>query len=212
VSQNINLFNPVFLKKQRYFSAKTMAQALFLLLVGVVLFYGYARYQVSRLDQQVVQTTRSLAAVQGQLALLTAERAARQSSKQLENLVARTESQLQDRRRVVEYLRGGDLGNTEGYSAYMRAFARQIISGLWLTGFNIQGAGTEIAIDGRTLRAELVPAYIDRLGKEETLQGKAFANLEMKLPKVEKTGAEAAPLPPYIEFRIQSAGFAKAVE
>jgi hypothetical protein len=35
VSQQINLFNPIFLKQERYFSAKTMLESLLLMLVAL---------------------------------------------------------------------------------------------------------------------------------------------------------------------------------
>ncbi len=44
MSQQINLFNPLFLKRRKHFSAVTMAQALGVLIVGLAAFYGFARY------------------------------------------------------------------------------------------------------------------------------------------------------------------------
>jgi len=39
VSQQINLFNPIFLRKEKYFSAKTMVESLTLILVALVAFF-----------------------------------------------------------------------------------------------------------------------------------------------------------------------------
>ena len=49
MSQQINLFNPVFLKQKKYFSVMTMLQALGLIVLGSIVFYGYAWYQVQQL-------------------------------------------------------------------------------------------------------------------------------------------------------------------
>ena len=49
MSQQINLFNPVFLKQKKYFSVIAMGQALAMIAVGSALFYGYANYQVQQL-------------------------------------------------------------------------------------------------------------------------------------------------------------------
>ena len=110
----------------------------------------------------------------------------------------------------------GGLGDTKGYSEYMRAFARQSVNGLWLTGFTMQGAGAEIELRGRTLQPELVPAYLGRLRDEAVMKGKSFATLAMGLPEKLETAqgegrasaAEAAEKAPYIEFTLRSSGIA----
>ena len=47
MSQQINLFNPIFLKQKKYFSVVTMLQALLLIVLGSMLFFAYARSLVS---------------------------------------------------------------------------------------------------------------------------------------------------------------------
>ena len=54
MSQQINLYNPVFLKRKKTFSAVTMLDALALLLVGVAAFYAYASTTTLHLDRQSV--------------------------------------------------------------------------------------------------------------------------------------------------------------
>src|ERR1035437_6243938 len=58
MSQQINLFNPIFLKQKKTFSAVNMLDALALLLVGVALFYAYASIETLNLDRQSVETAR----------------------------------------------------------------------------------------------------------------------------------------------------------
>src|SRR5260221_12170219 len=52
VSQQINLFNPLFLEKKKYFSALAMTQALGLIALGMAAFYGFAFWQDGRLARQ----------------------------------------------------------------------------------------------------------------------------------------------------------------
>jgi hypothetical protein len=97
----------------------------------------------------------------------------------------------------------------------LRAFSRQILNGVWLTGFSIHGAGSEIGLQGRAMQPELVPAYISRLKREPVMQGKSFATLEMQLPLADQAGkgdpATARQRVPagYIEFSLQSSGMMK---
>jgi Tfp pilus assembly protein PilN len=188
MSQQINLFNPIFLKKKKYFSTVAMAQSLGLLVLGSVLVAGYAHLQVESLGKEAALTTMQLAEVQAQLAKVRSENAPPQKSQALENQIAKAEQEMQSLKRVFDVLQKGDIGNTKGYSEYLRAFSRQIIDGVWLTGLSLVGAGNEIGVDGRALRPELVAAYMNRLKREPVLQGKSFGTLQMQVPHAEQAG------------------------
>ena len=56
MSQQINLFNPIFLKQRKYFSLLTMLQALGLIVLGSLFFYGYALYQVEQFKHKGAPT------------------------------------------------------------------------------------------------------------------------------------------------------------
>jgi Tfp pilus assembly protein PilN len=215
VSQQINLFNPIFLKQEKLFSAAAMAQALGLILLGLAALTAYSYFQLSSLSQQAVASTTQLALAQAQLAKVTAEFGPRQKSKSLEDDIQKTEIEVKSLQQVFDILQKGEFGNTKGYAEYLRAFSRQILGGVWLTGFSIYGAGSEIGLQGRALQPELVPAYISRLKREPAMQGKSFATLEMQLPPAGLAGkggpATARQRVPasYIEFNLQSSGMMK---
>lgn len=100
---------------------------------------------------------------------------------------------------LIDTLKSGAVGNTSGYSQYLRAFARQTVQGLWLTGFSIQGDAAYLSLSGGVLNPELLPAYVQRLGKEPVMQGKSFGSLQMQR---NEDGGENSPR--YIEFSLQS--------
>ncbi len=207
MSQQINLYNPIFLKKKKYFSAFTMLEALGLILLGALGFYAYASYQVSALNAQSKQTDKQLADIQNRLLKLGETFKPGQQSQQLQNEIARIKAQLESREQVVGVLQGGGIGNRLGYSGYLRALARQDMEGVWLTGFTISGATNQMSIDGRSLKPEDVPVYIRRLSREALMRGRTFAALEISSPKPVATSpilATAAKLPQYIEFSLRS--------
>jgi hypothetical protein len=215
VSQQINLFNPIFLKQKKLFSAVTMAQALGLIVLGSAVLIAYSHYQSSSLNIQAAASTTQLALAQTQLAKVNAEFGPRQKTKQIEDDIQKTETEMKSLQQVFDILQKGEFGNTKGYAEYLRAFSRQILGGVWLTGFSIYGAGSEIGLQGRALQPELVPAYISRLKREPVMRGKSFATLEMQLPLVDQVGkgdpAAAKQRVPasYIEFNLQSSGMMK---
>jgi len=202
MSQQINLYNPIFLKQKKIFSARTMMQALGVIVLAMLVFAGFARYQVGRLEAEVNKGNERVKAEEARLARFSAETIGRKKSAELENQIAQAQEGLQRREAVLGLLSGGALGETGGVSPYLRALARQNVNGLWLTGFEMMGR--EMTISGRALRAELLPEYLARLGREEVMRGRQFAMLEMQEPKAEADAKAKAVAPRYIEFALHS--------
>lgn len=202
MSQQINLFNPVFLKQQKQFSLLAMAQGLGLIVLGSLLFYAYASYQVAELGKQSAESSKRFNAEQARLVRYSTEFSPQQSSQLLNEELQQLEKKAAESSRVADTLRSGAVGNTTGYSEYLRAFSRQVVSGLWLTGLTITGDAAQISLNGGTTSPELVPMYIKKLGSEAVMQGKTFANLQMQAPKAE--GKETAKLANYLEFILHS--------
>ena len=208
MSQQINLFNPIFMKQRKYFSLLAMLQALGLIIAGALVFYGYALYQVGQLDRQAVENTKRYEAEQSRLARYVIEFSPQKANQLLRDTVQSLEKQATEQDELVATLKSGVLGNTTGYSEYMRAFARQAVQGLWLTGFKVTGDAAHISLSGGVVDPELLPAYIQRLGKESVMRGKTFSTLKMQQSKVDegaatgKTPASAARR--YIEFTMYS--------
>lgn len=215
MSHQINLFNPLLLKQRKHFSAITMMQALGLILLGCLGIGIYTSYQVSSLTKVAAATTARLGESQAQLAQVNAAYAARQKSKSLEADIQKAEMDAKSLQQVMDILQKGEFGNKTGYAEYLRAFSRQILDGVWLTGFSIYGAGSEIGIQGRALQPELVPTYITYLKREPVMQGKSFATLEMQRPSIDQTkkqdatGDKPRVQAGYIEFSLRSSDVMK---
>lgn len=202
MSQQINLFNPVFLKQKKYFSVLAMLQVLGLIVLGSGFIYGYAKHQVSLLAQQSEETGKLYAAEQQRLASFSQGFSPQKSSQVLQDELKRFEAEAAAQKEILDTLKTGVIGNTEGYSEYMRAFARQTLSGLWLTGFAIDSDGSQMSLNGAALNPALVPTYIRRLSKEKAMKGKTFSYLQMQQPKMMPSQSTAKS---YVEFSMQSA-------
>mgnify|MGYP001338010500 CR=1 FL=1 len=206
MTQQINLFNPIFLRQKKYFSFVTILQALALLMIGMMSFYAYAVFQTGRLNKEVEEAGKRLDLEKSRLAQAGIEFGPRRKNKELERQLDELEKQLREREEILGVQTGGE---GHGFSEYLRAFARQSVNGLWLTGFSLSEGGSKMVIGGRALRPDLVPDYIKRLGKERIMQGQPFSTLDMQLTK-------AAPLPAgkgpdgYFEFNLRSVEPAKS--
>jgi hypothetical protein len=125
--------------------------------------------------------------------------------------------QVKRRQQVVESLKSGSAGSPAGFSGFMAAFSRQHLSGLWLTGFDIDTGGQELALSGRALNADLVPQYVARLNREALLQGRQFSSVRIEQPPAPppepaaKGGKAAAPLR-YVDFSLSTVHRSDAAE
>ncbi|MDP3669834.1 MAG: hypothetical protein Q8R69_09145 [Telluria sp.] len=212
MSQQINLFNPVFLKQKKIFTCVAMVQALAVLLIGVLALGWYARQSIGALQRDVDASAAQLERKKTRLAAVKAEFLPRSKSRELEARIAAAEAELKGLKEVAAVLQRGQFGNTEGYSEYFRAFARQSAGGLWLTAVSIVGAGADIGVQGRALQPALVPAFIGRLTAEPVMKGKTFDSLQIKQAQPNKPGAAAGDAASYVEFALQSGAAAAAGE
>jgi len=211
MSQNINLFTPAFRKQRRVLTLGTVAQCLGVTLAALLGYHIYLGLQVSGLAAELQVAEGMVRSQKGYVDNLKGRTAALKLDVQLDADVARLENELKVAREAMAALKGGAFGNQQGYAEYLRAFSRQSLSGLWLTGFSIAGGG-ELEIRGRVLSPDLLPSYIQRLNREEVLAGRSFARLEMSRPKPEpvadkdkdkdKAAGKAPLVPRYLEFSL----------
>jgi len=212
VSQQINLFNPIFLKQKKIFAALPMMEALGIIVAGALLLNWYAAQNVSQLEQEAANGKALLAKREQRLTAARTQFAPRAKDPALAAQVIAAEAELKALHDVTSVLQGGALGNTDGYAEYFRAFSRQNVSGLWLTGVSINGAGNDIGVQGRAMQATLIPNYIARLTGERVMHGKTFASLDIGRPEAAASATSAAapgaaPAPaavPFVEFSLQS--------
>ena len=209
MSQQINLFNPLFLKQKKYFSARNMLQGLGIILVVLLAFEGVLIFQLRLLERQRTETQALHAQVQQQMVQSTGS-GLRGPSKLVEDELARVTRSIRDQEEVLKIFEGGDFGNGDGYSRFLTALARQRLGGLWLTGFTVSGGGEELSIRGRVLRADLVPQYIRQLNQQTVMRGHVIAELTMvrseePAPSGEPAGSPSAAPRHFIEFALTTA-------
>lgn len=197
MTQQINLYNPIFLKQEKYFSARTMAQALALLLLGLVALYGYAFLQTVS-AQYAAETSAQLE----QYVLLSAKLSPQAQSKALEAEVARLEAEMKARQETLAALGSGVLGNTAGISEFLAAFGRRSMDGVWLTAFDIGEGGNDLNLTGRVLHADLVTAYLRALSEEPVMRGRRVTQMKLLARTEPAAGEPVKKAEGFVEFHI----------
>jgi hypothetical protein len=178
---------------------------LFVLLLAGLLGYWRAdalatrdaalRGNLQTLQQQVKEMGLALSARQGDATLPERIEAARISADQ--------------RQEVLQEISHADR-KSPALSEAMNGFSRQVMNGVWLTGFTLGGRNVEIR--GRLLDAALLPEYITRLNGEAAFAGQRFEALEMKGEVPNRNEAAVTPdkqpvtvaAKPYTEFVLRS--------
>ncbi|MDA8107016.1 MAG: MSHA biogenesis protein MshI [Betaproteobacteria bacterium] len=191
MTQQINLFNPLFLRQEKYFSARTMLQALALIVIGLGAFYAYGIWQTRALGDLVARQGAEVAHLRSRIVTLSGA-GAQNRIRALQEESGKLESAIKAREALLEKLRTGDLGNSEGVSRYFAAFAAQDLAGVWLTGFTVGKGGNELRVRGRALAPDLLPAYLQRLSGAEVMRGRKVVALELTAGAAAKPAAGTA--------------------
>lgn len=177
--QQINLYQPIFRKEQHILSALTMAQAAGLLVITLLLIYGYAAWQVVGLETEVQQLeSREQAYAEKVQRLGLGSDAERRA--QVEAELAEVNAALARQQQLAEALEQQQFGGSSGFSPRLTALAHTRVEGLWLTNVALSGGQSEMRLAGESLFAGLVPEYLQVLSLEPAMAGAAFASLEIE--------------------------------
>lgn len=203
MNQQINLYRPIFRKQEKKFSARAMVQAGVAIVVGVLALYAVMLWEASGARSELQQAERQLAGANKRLQEVTEKFGPAAKNRTLEDEVTQLEKQVAARLQVRGLLSRGLFSNTSGFSEFFVAFARQHVDGIWLTGFDITGAGESMRLQGRTVDPAQVPRYVQRLSAERSLAGREFQVFTLSRPEKKTDNREDAPR--YVEFLFRTA-------
>ncbi len=178
--QQINLCTPVLLTQQRYFSARTMLQALALFVVGGV---GLAAYGVSSLNSaaRVLRAT-----VDAQAPELASLRSALEKNRNvpgagapaltLELQAAR--AQLLERQKTLLELRRGLMPPGLGHSARLQLVAQSIPAQVWVT--QMVADQSQLVVQGFTVEPAALNDWVAKLAQSPLLAGQGLAQVKVE--------------------------------
>lgn len=180
MNQQINLYQPIFRKQKKVFSAVAMLQVSVIALTLFALTGGYSYLQLRQLEQQQQASLNSLDNIKQQIAQLEAGSRDDTTAKLLEAEIDKITREVEQKKRIADMLTQGVYANTQGFSRHFEAFARQHVNGAWLTNITVENGGSSLNLDGVTFSAELVPVYLQRLLQEDVFSGTSFNVLGME--------------------------------
>lgn len=178
--QQINLYQPIFRQQKKVFSAVAMLQVLAVVVLALAVIYTFTYRQMLQTRQQMTELEARHVAAQAEVDNYQKQFPVRTRSKQLEHKLARQQRDLGEKNRVLQALKKGGFGNTDGFSAYLEGFARQTVNGAWINRFSISAGGKSVALGGSAIQPELVPMYIQQLSGEKSFKGLTFEQLDLE--------------------------------
>lgn len=180
ITQQVNLFQPIFRKERKLLSFQVLWQGCAAVLVVLMMMYGWGMQQTLRLKSELAQQEKQQQAFTQQLVDVSAKLAGMKTDTAPQLVLANLERELVARQKVVDALTRVRDTYTQGVSTYLESFSRQMPKGVWLTGFTVQAGGEGLIIRGSSLKPELVPTFLDRLSTENTLMGTQFGLLQIQ--------------------------------
>ena len=205
--QNINLYDPALRIQRDWLSAGSFAAVAGSALLVTALLAGLAQWQMRTLQAPAQRIAAALQVQQNAIQELAHQVDTLRPNAALVAEVGSTQATLEQRQAALQMLRAGGLGDTTGHAATLQAFARQSIDGLWLTGLVLDKR--DMALRGRAMAPDLIPAYVGRLNQEPALQGRSFRALDIQRPLDDAPVAAAAASAPaaprlaaFVEFSL----------
>ncbi len=182
MTQQINLYDPRLRRQRELLSVTNLALTSIILLLIVVVAGAWLRSTAAKVEAEAALLEPQAKALQNQLPLLGQQLSSRKADARLEQELAEMKAQATSRASILALLQKGLGPGAVSFAEYLRGFARQTPSGLWLTGFAVEGDGTGMGIQGRTIDPALIAEYIKRLNAEKAFQGRAFSALQLGIP------------------------------
>lgn len=200
MSQEINLYQPTKQKRElRFDGAHVLAGVLVVvlghLIYGLILVNNH--YSLKSEAAELEAENAALVANRNEISAQLAKYADMDVNEEIHNI----EHLLANRQQIYEKLQADIFDTGSGYSGYFVAFARQHISGLWLTDINLASAGRNLALRGQTIAAHLVPKYLEKLSDEALLTGTSLSDFQLERPIEEEERNSRAD---HIDFMIST--------
>jgi len=178
--QQINLFNQRYSGRKRLLSMRTVLFVSLLALAANLAAQGYFSYLGGKIETQYAelaqQQQQQLANIKQAADALKADTSEQALKQRLNELNGRITTELQ----LLESVRA-QLGNSIGYSGFMRALAKSGLQNVWLTALRISGAAgqTQVKLNAATLYPALAPDYLKSLRRQALFNGQGGPSLRM---------------------------------
>jgi len=174
MQQQINLYQEAFHPlKQKGFEPLFWVPIGFVLVL--LLLSTYEVWKNASLEAELGKATTDYEQLQGEMDQLQLAMKQRGKDPLLIKKMRHMERELRRKKKALALLSGDEASaNKKGLSDYLVALARTDPDELWLENIRIESGGLDIELQGKTLKPEEIPIYLQNLGRYPVYQDKPF--------------------------------------
>jgi len=180
MKQQVNLFQSDLIARRQRPAILNYLYGLVALVIMLAIFSATLLFGIDNTQAEITLARQKLQQAQTKVQLLQVQ----YPRKQINTLLAKKITQSQDMqtslKQIISLLTDKTSDQTQGFSRYFSAFARQTLPNLWLSNIAIDVQTKNLRFSGSTYTAQNLPVLLQKLQSETIFQGKVFVKLQMK--------------------------------
>ncbi|GEM_PF-4730280 len=158
-------------------SVARIAALVFVLLGGL---YGFSRFQLEREDQALLALETERDSLADEIEERTEQAIQSAASADPESEILALTKERNARVSILRDMTQRTSRRDASFSKLLAALGRQDLESIWLERIVFSHGGDAVTLEGRTLAAEAVPAYLRRLGREPGFASRRFRTFQLE--------------------------------
>lgn len=181
--QQINLYQDILNKNQSKPVVNSYTYGLVLALLLLLGFSIYLFIDQNNTKESLQKAQQQLSDTEIEIQNLRIQYPQQQADPLITQEISRLQNILSSLSQVVYLLSDNKSDQTQGFSRYFSALARQSISDVWLTDISINTEQNNFSLKGSTFNTEKIPVFLKKLHQEPIFKGRTFSTLTMSQTK-----------------------------
>lgn len=180
MSQQVNLYQPVFRKQNIIFSARTILVLSTGFGVLLLLWSALIGQRVGTLEAELERQRASEQRALAQIGTLREALPEETPTEQLQDRIDQLQGQRAQLRASLQALARAQPAAAAQLPERLAALSRQQPDGMWLTELTLDEARSDVMLRGRALSGQLIPRYLRDLGREPLISGTGFRQVRLE--------------------------------
>ena len=180
MKREVDLYQKQFRVAKPVLSALMSLRFAAAVLAGMLVIHGLGQWSVSIQGGRLESLREHFAVERIRIAQLAETHPPAEKDLGIETGVQGLTAERDARTRLLRALSTESLGNVGGFSQHVAGLARQRVADLWLREIRIRRGGRELELVGSSIEPDLVPQFIQQLGREVVFAGGGFQSLRMQ--------------------------------
>lgn len=177
--QNLNLYQPLQVATDGRPASRRLLLVAVLLLLAILLDGGWQLWRLQQLQAELHSAQRAAAQAEAELASQRKDFREPQADPRLPPQLAALEAENRQLQRLGEHLQVLLGERSAGFSPALDALAERHLGGVWLSTIRLEQGGQELLLEGASQQPELLPGYLDSLGRSTAFAGRQFARFDL---------------------------------